>query len=168
TGPLPVISHYNNQYDAVYGAFIQFARSGDPRWFRMMDDLASHVVDIDVYHTTRDRAAYNHGLFWHTSHYMSACTGTHRSYSRLAGSLSGGPSAAHCYTSGLMHHFFATGDDGSRETVMDLAQWILDLDDGHKHVLRWVDCGDTGDATISTRRSDPPPARAGANAVNTL
>jgi len=168
TGQPPVISHYNNQYDAVYGAFIQLTRSGDERWFRMMDQLASHVVDIDVYHTTEDKPGYNHGLFWHTSHYTSAFTGTHRSYSTLAGPQSGGPSAAHCYTTGLMYHFFATGDERSRETVIGLARWVLDLDDGNKNVLRWLDSGHTGDATISSHRSDPPPTRAGANAVVAL
>ena len=43
-----------------------------------MDELAHHVVDIDIYHTTRDRAAYSGGLFWHTIHYASAGTATHR------------------------------------------------------------------------------------------
>jgi len=67
-----------------------------------------------------------------------------------------------------MHHYFATGDESSRETVIGLAQWVLDLDDGNKHMLGWLDRGHTGDATWSTRRSDPPPGRAGANAVTAL
>ena len=45
-----------------------------------MDELAGHVIDIDIYHTDRDKSAYNHGLFWHTYHYVDADTGTHRSY----------------------------------------------------------------------------------------
>ena len=78
--PAPLISHYNNQYDAVAGLTYQFLRSGDVRWKKLADELAAHVIDIDIYHTDQDKAAYNHGLFWHTYHYVDADTGTHRSY----------------------------------------------------------------------------------------
>ena len=27
----PLVSHYNNQYDVIYGAVVQYARSGDRR-----------------------------------------------------------------------------------------------------------------------------------------
>ena len=30
------------------------------------------VVDIDIYHTSRDKSAYSHGMFWHTYHYGDA------------------------------------------------------------------------------------------------
>jgi hypothetical protein len=76
------VSHYNNQYDPVAGFVFQFLRTGDPRWWTMATELASHVIDIDVYHTTRDKSAYNHGLFWHTYHYGDADTATHRTYPR--------------------------------------------------------------------------------------
>ena len=57
----------------------------DPRWRVLMDDLARHVADIDIYHTVEDKAAYNGGLFWHTCHYVDAGTSTHRSYPRANG-----------------------------------------------------------------------------------
>ena len=34
-GPDKFISHYNNQYDFIYGAAVHFLRSGDRRWFRV-------------------------------------------------------------------------------------------------------------------------------------
>ncbi len=83
-GAEPLTSHYNNQYDPVAGLGYQFLRSGDHRWRRLMRELAAHVIDIDVYHTDRDKSAYNHGLFWHTFHYVDADTGTHRSYPKAA------------------------------------------------------------------------------------
>jgi hypothetical protein len=168
TGPGPVVSHYNNQYDAVQGAVVQFMRSGDLRWFRMMDELARHVVDIDIYHTTEDRAAYNHGLFWHTNHYASAHRATHRAYSRLAGPASGGPSNEHCYSTGLLHHYFLTGDQGSRQAVLDLAQWVIDVDDGRLHRLRWLDRGPTGGASATSDPSYHGPGRGAGNSVATL
>src|SRR6185436_12000229 len=50
----PIVSHYNNQYDAVNGFATQFMRTGDLRWWRLMIELAVHVTDIDIYHTDRD------------------------------------------------------------------------------------------------------------------
>ncbi len=44
------------------------------------NDLARHVSDIDIYHTSEDQAKYNNGLFWHTYHYVDAGKSTHRSY----------------------------------------------------------------------------------------
>lgn len=79
-GEPPFVSHYNNQYDPIYGFARQFTLTGDKRWYQLMDDLARHVVDIDIYHTEEDRAEYNNGLFWHTDHYLPTQTATHRTF----------------------------------------------------------------------------------------
>jgi hypothetical protein len=127
----PFVSHYNNQYDFCAGAYRKFFATGDPRWEEIAADLARHVRDIDIYHTDQDREEYNRGLFWHTDHYIDAGLCSHRSYSRehlakkephLCG---GGPNAEHCYTTGLMLHYFQTGDPAFKEAVLDLAQWGL-------------------------------------------
>ncbi len=124
------VSHYNNQYDPVYGFARQFALSADPRWYDLMQTLASHVMDIDVYRTELDRAEYNNGLFWHTDHYKQAHTCTHRTFSRhqyasdWSGPMGGGPGPEHCYTSGLKLYYLMTGDREARETVLGLAAWI--------------------------------------------
>ena len=130
------ISHYNNQYDAIYGFARQFALTGDPRWFELMDDLARHVIDIDIYHTNEDRGEYNNGLFWHTDHYLDAHTATHRTFTRhnnsssTPGQTGGGPAEEHCYTTGLLYHYFLTGNLASREAVLDLASWITTIHEG--------------------------------------
>src|SRR5262249_37493433 len=41
-----LVSHYNNQYDAMAGFAIQCLRSGDRRWWDLFVDLARHVRDI--------------------------------------------------------------------------------------------------------------------------
>ena len=74
------MSHYNNQYDAIAGFATRFLQTGDHRWWTLADELAAHVTDIDLYHTTEDRAAYNGGYFWHTQHYLPA---QHRDAPRL-------------------------------------------------------------------------------------
>jgi len=164
----PLVSHYNNQYDPIAGFALQFLRTGDVRWRAMMDDLARHVIDIDVYHTDRDKWAYNRGLFWHTYHYGDADTATHRTYPRAGRGHThgGGPSADHNYTTGLMLHYFLTGNEASRQTVIDLANYVFNLDDGTKTVFRWLDRGDTGGATRSADHYGP--GRSPANSVNAL
>lgn len=169
-GPMPLVSHYNNQYDTVAGFLYQYLRSGDPRWWTMATELSAHVVDIDIYHTDRDKWAYNHGLFWHTYHYGDADTSTHRTYPRAGRGEThgGGPSPDHNYTTGLMLHYFLTGDEASRETVIGLAQFVIDADDGGKTPLRWLSTANTGYATASGSYTYHGPGRGPANALNAL
>ncbi len=168
TGAAPIVSHYNNQYDAVAGMALQFLRSGDVRWWQPMVDLAQHVVDIDLYHTTRDRAIYDHGLFWHSAHYMDAGRATHRAYTRAPGIFGGGPANEHCYAAGLMLHAFLTGSTASREAAVELAQWVIDMDDGRKRVFRWLAGGDTGFASASGSPLYHGPGRGAGNAIGAL
>ena len=163
-----LISHYNNQYDAVAGMASRFMQDGDPRWWSAMCELAAHVTNIDLYNTSADRAAYNGGYFWHTQHYAEAGTATHRSYSRHSVQSGGGPSAEHNYTTGLLLHYFLTGEQQSRDAVIQLANWVLDMDDGRKGRFRWIDRRDTGLAS-STRSPDyHGPGRGAGNSINAL
>ncbi len=167
-GPEPLTSHYNNQYDPVAGLGYQFLRSGDHRWRRLMREHAAHVIDIDVYHTDRDKSAYNHGLFWHTYHYVDADTSTHRSYPRAPKVNGGGPADEHNYAAGLMLHHFLTGDPLARETAVGLAQFVIDMDDGRKTVFRWLAGGPTGAASSSRTPWYHGPGRGAANSVLAL
>lgn len=130
------VSHYNNQYDAVYGFLRQFLLSGENKWLELADDLANHIVDIDIYHTEKDRDIFNGGAFWHTDHYLEAKTSSHRAYSKLhhyvyeghAGG--GGPSGEHCYTTGLLYHYLLTGSESSKQAVLKLCDWITYVYEG--------------------------------------
>jgi hypothetical protein len=174
-GVPPRVSHYNNQYDCIAGFAMQWLRSGDVRWFRQMRQLAYHVRDIDIYNTDQDKAAYNHGLFWHTYHYVDADTGTHRSYPK-AGRIpphgrpvpGGGPGNEQNYAHGLMLDYFLTGDEASREAAIGLARWVIDMDDGRKTVFRWLSTADTGLASASRSPDYHGPGRGAANSVSAL
>jgi hypothetical protein len=173
-GDTPLISHYNNQYDAIYGAIIQYASSGDPRWFALIADLAKHVIDIDIYHTSEDRPAYSHGLFWHTDHYTDAATATHRTYSRGASQAhhpagyGGGPSNEHNYTTGLLHYYYLTGDPLAREAVLGLANWAINMDDGSHRLLGRFDRRPTGLSSSTVHREYHGPGRGAGNSINAL
>jgi len=136
------VSHFNNQYDPIYGFLRQFLLTGKSGWFELANDLANHVNDIDIYDTTYDKAEYSGGLFWHTDHYVKAHTATHRSYSRHQESnayethvVGGGPGGQHCYTTGLALHYLLTGSDNSRKSVFKLAEWISSLYEGTDTIL---------------------------------
>ena len=166
-GPTPLISHFNNQYDPIFGFAVQFLRSGDRRWWRQMDELAWHVLDIDIYHTDADKSGYNRGLFWHTVHYIDADTATHRTYPRK-GSAGGGPANEQNYATGLMLHHFLTGSLHSRQTAIDLARWVIDMDDGRKSVFRWLAGGSTGLASGSRSAEYHGPGRGSGNSLAAL
>jgi hypothetical protein len=140
-----LISHYNNQYDPIFGFLYQYWSSGRYEWFELADDLARHVIDIDLYRTDMDRPEFNGGLFWHTDHYLDAMTATHRTYSRLqlektykTHSGGGGPGAEHCYTTGLLFHHLLTGSESSRRAIFELCDWITRIFEGSDTILGLV------------------------------
>ena len=167
-GPEPIISHYNNQYDGIWGLGCQFLRSGDLRWWSAMDELAWHVRDIDVYHTRSDKAAYRGGIFWHTDHYVDAGRSTHRSYPRSPGVSGGGPSNEHGYATGLMLHYFLTGDPASRDAALTVAEWILAMEDGRETVFRWLSRAQTGLASSTAATTYHGPGRGAGHAMAVL
>jgi hypothetical protein len=172
-GPRPRVSHYNNQYDGVYAALAQFARSADPRWLRLADELARHVADIDVYHTRLDRSAYNGGLFWHTDHYTDAVTATHRCYTRhapqaKAGPYGGGPGSEHNYVTGLVTHFYMTGWPPSAEAARSLASWVIDMDEREDALPGRLLPGSSGLATRTSDHSYHGPGRGSGNSLEAL
>lgn len=136
------VSHYNNQYDPLCSMLYQWAVSGDQRWKELADNLAKHVANIDVYHTTLDKPEYSGGLFWHTDHYVPAHTATHRTYSKNqptgvyedhAGG--GGPGGQHCYTNGLLHHYLLTGCNTSKQALLKICSWIESYYEGDGTLL---------------------------------
>jgi hypothetical protein len=172
-GSQPLVSHYNNQFDVVQGAILQWLRSADPIWVDLLDPLARHVVDIDIYHTQDDRAAYNGGLFWMTDHYVDAATATHRTYSRSnqparGVPYGGGPSCAHNFTTGLLYYYYLTGDCEAQRAVMELADWVIRMDDGQANVLGLLDPSATGKATLPGDPLYNAPERGAGNSINAL
>ena len=172
SGSNTIVSHYNNQFDMILGATLQLAATGDLKWFDLLDPLARHMMDIDIYHTSEDRAAFNGGLFWHTDHYVDAKLSTHRTYSRHnrkpGHSYGGGPSCEHNYTTGVLHYYFLTGNVEARETVLLLADWVIQMDDGRNTIFGLLDDGPTGAASATVFESYHGPGRGAGNSINAL
>lgn len=173
-GAYPFISHYNNQYDVLCGMGIHYLRSGDRLWYALMEQYAKHVIDIDIYHTDQDKPAYNHGLFWHTDHYKEAGRSTHRTYSKYGiekayrNVSGGGPGNEHNYISGLLLYYYLTGDLFARESIIELAQWVLNMDDGSKSIWCLFDEGPTGLASQTVTTDYHGPGRGSGNSINCM
>lgn len=165
-------SHYNNQFDLVFGGILNLAVSGDAKWFDLFEPLARHVIDIDIYHTQEDRACFNGGLFWHTDHFVDAHTSTHRTYSwrNKVGheNYGGGPSNEHNYTTGLLYYHFLTGNRDARDAVLSLADWVIAMDDGSKTIWGAFDSGPTGLASQTVFEDFHGPGRGAGNSINAL
>lgn len=168
-----VISHFNNQYDPLHGMLMQFLLTGDQRWWRLADALARHIMDVDIYHTVRDKSAYNHGLFWHTDHYFAAGKATHRSFATtmdLDGRRShgGGPGNEQAYNSGLALYYFLTDDGRARDAALGLADWLIAADDGARHLLGVASSAPTGAASATCLPDYHGPGRGAGNAIHVL
>ena len=130
------ISHYNNQYDVIKGGILQFLRSGQVKWFKMAKQMADHVADIDIYHTTEDKYQLNQGMFWHTDHHLDAATSSHRTISishrdlKPEQSFGGGPAPDHNYSTGFLYLYWLTGERLYYEAVLDLSSNIDHLIQG--------------------------------------
>lgn len=166
-----VVSHYNNQYDLVQGFLLSWLTDGEAHAWELCDALARHVVDIDIYDTVHDRTVYNGGMFWHTDHYFTAHTATHRSYSKhnaQSGPYGGGPGCEHNYTTGLLHYYYLTGNQRVRDTVIQLADWVIAMDNGEANILSVLDTGPTGVASCSYSADYHGPSRGTGNSINAL
>ena len=139
------VSHYNNQYDPIAGMLYQWVLTQNTEWLTLSDSLAKHVADIDVYHTSKDKPEYAGGLFWHTDHYVQACTATHRTYSKNQPSNiyeghagGGGPGGQHCYTTGLLLHYYLTGSITSKRALLSICDWIEHYYESDGTVFGWL------------------------------
>ncbi len=80
----------------------------------------------------------------------------------------GGPSPEHNYADGLLLHYFLTGDPLSGDAVVDLARWVIAMDDGGQTVFRWLARGETGLASATNSSEYHGPGRGAGNSIKVL
>ena len=163
------VSHYNNQYDAVAGFAIQFMRSGDLRWFSAMEELAaSRHRHRHLSHRWRQVGVQSRPVLAHRS--LRRCRRDRRTAPTRArpGVSGGGPSNEHDYSTGLLLHHLLTGDQRSRDGVIELVDWVMAMDDGRRTVFRFLSRGDTGLASSTVSPDFHGPGRGAGNSIATL
>jgi hypothetical protein len=67
-----------------------------------------------------------------------------------------------------MHYFFLTGHQWARDAVIELAEWVLGMEDGRRTVFRWLSGTDTGLSSSTASPSYHGPGRGAANSIVTL
>lgn len=92
----------NMEYDIPHGFLSQFARTGLTKYLRAADVQVRHQADIDVNHKL--------GQFWKHSP-------RHSTYEN--------PDFGHVFLRGLIDHYHFTGDRRSRETAIEIGDWVV-------------------------------------------
>lgn len=115
-----VINWGNIEYDTQHAFFLQFVRSGDPRFLQAGEEAERHNRDIDTVHYHKDPArvgrVYAHCI-GHVGDYLakSPLEGPNR------GSPRGGFTPSHTWCEGHTDHYFLTGVRRSQATARKIA-----------------------------------------------
>src|SRR5205814_2057871 len=72
------------------------------------------------------------------------------------------------YTSGLLLFHYLTGDSRAKEAVIGLANWVVEMDAGEKHLLGVLSAKPTGAASRTLEDNYHGPGRGAANSINAL
>ncbi len=107
----------NSEYDTAFAFVLQWARSGDPRWFEGACCAATHHRDVDTCHASADAINVG-GVYTHCIGH----TGDYYPDSFRPGAISSGRfSVSHTWVDGFLLHHFLTGDRRSLETARTVA-----------------------------------------------
>ena len=112
------VAPLNPKYDNDLGMWLQWARSGDPRWLRLAEAADRHFADLDILHTLRTPRHWSDGIaFGHSAHDEDGFTNPHRN------SNSGHPDIAYG-VEGMWLTYYLTGYEKARESAMELSDCI--------------------------------------------
>jgi hypothetical protein len=75
------VAPLNGKYDNDYGAWLQWARTGEPRWFDLAEAADRHIADIDILHSLHSPRHWGDGIpFGHSYHDEDGFVNPHRNY----------------------------------------------------------------------------------------
>ena len=143
----------NHEYDTAKHILVQFARTGDPKYFYVGDTAARHTSEIDVVHFINDdlKRHYEEDLGGHSTYPVRPgmvhehCVGHMSGFYRvervreLYASLGNGKhlclapyNLGHIWTQGMVYDYFLTGDPWLRETVEKIGDNLAQLVEDRK------------------------------------
>jgi hypothetical protein len=112
------VAPLNLKYDNDYGAWLQWARTGDPRWFRLAEAADRHAADIDILHNVHTPRHWGDGIaFGHSYHDEDGFHNPHRNY---GGNHPDTAFGMH----GLLLTYYLTGYEKAYEAALELADCI--------------------------------------------
>ncbi len=158
----------NHEYDTPLHMLVQFARTGDPRYFHAGDIAARHMAEVDVVHAANeDLARYyredlGHGLparagivHQHTIghvagfHPVAQIRELYVELYRQAGHDQPNPylclepnNLGHVFTQGLAYQYMLTGDPWTKETLAAIGANLCGLIEDEQYQFKgWDHCG---------------------------
>lgn len=112
------VAPLNNKYDFDQGMWLQWARGGDARWFRLAEAADRHFADVDILHNLHSPRHWGDGIvFGHSGHDEPGFTNPHRNEN------SGHPDIAFGMM-GMLTTYYLTGYDKAYESALELADCI--------------------------------------------
>jgi len=113
-----LVSPLNLKYDAGWGLWLQWMRTGDPRWRELAEAGNRHFADADVLHTLHDPRHWSDGIaFGHSYHDETGFENAHRNYGGTHPDTAFGPE-------GLLLTYYLTGYDPARRAALEVADCI--------------------------------------------
>ena len=112
------VAPLNAKYDNDYGMWLQWARTGDPRWFDLAEAADRHFADVDILHNLHSPRHWGDGIaFGHSWHDEDGFTNPHRN--------GGGnhPDTAFGMT-GMLLTYYLTGYEKGLDSALELADCI--------------------------------------------
>ncbi len=108
----------NAKYDYDYGMWLQWARSGDARWFALAEAADHHFADIDILHNLHQPRHWGDGItFGHSYHDEEGFLNPHRNY--------GGANPDTAYgMRGMLLTYYLTGYEKALQSALELADCI--------------------------------------------
>ena len=112
------VNWFNGEYDHPHTAAQMFVRAADVRWYRLMEAVARHSIDVDLCHYHKNHyfrhSSWIHAM-GHTGGYFD------KQYQGQWGIPEGGTTADHVWTEGMCEYFLLTGDPSGIEAARNIA-----------------------------------------------
>ena len=112
------VAPLNSKYDWDLGMWLQWARSGNVRWFELALAADRHLADVDILHNLHAPRHWADGIaFGHSTHDEDGFTNPHRNASGNHPDVAFG-------VPGLLACYYLTGYEKAYESALELADCI--------------------------------------------
>jgi hypothetical protein len=112
------VAPLNAKYDNDHGLWLQWARTGDLRWFDLAEAADRHFADVDILHNRHVPRHWGDGIaFGHSSHEEDGFTNPHRNYGGTHPDTAFG-------MAGMLLTYYVTGYEKAFDSALELADCI--------------------------------------------
>jgi len=112
------VAPLNSKYDNDLGCWLQWARTGDPRWFSLAEAADRHIADVDILHNRHSPRHWGDGIaFGHSHHDEDGFTNPHRN-------LGGNHPDTAFGMNGMLLTYYLTGYEKALDSALELADCI--------------------------------------------